>query len=361
MRGSVVISFALLMAARCAPAQDVVSAASGVVQYFEGAVVLDGKLIEHKAAVFPSLKNGSIIRTEKGRAELLLTPGVYLRVDENSSLRMASNSLADTRLELLDGTAILDNLNANSSDATVLIFRGSEVRFPKPGVYRVDYDLGELQVYSGEAEVAHHGVSSAVDPSHLYYFALELTTSKFGDGAMDEFYDWARNRSDIIADQNQRASAEQADAEDPDPTGGLGIFGVPPLYSSPGYATPAPLLGSSIYGSGIDPYYLYPPTPYSGFGFFPSILVLAPYRHRPGGSKWPVSAGFRPPPAINGWPKPIPGITHFPGTAQHYPIGIYRPTSTPLSRPGVTAVPRMPSMYAAPHAAVPHVTAVGHR
>ena len=237
MRGSVVVSFALLMAACCAAAQDVVSAASGVVQYFEGAVVLDGKPIEHKAAVFPSLKNGSIIRTEKGRAELF-TPGVYFRIDENSSLRMASNSLADTRLELLDGTAILDNVNANSSDATVLIYRGSEVRFPKPGVYRVDYDLGELQVYSGEAEVTHRGLSSAVDPSHLY-ISLELTTSKFGDGAMDEFYDWARNRSEIIADQNQRASAEQADAEDPDPSGALGMFGVPPLSSSPSYAAPA--------------------------------------------------------------------------------------------------------------------------
>ncbi|HWF48771.1 MAG TPA: hypothetical protein VG168_17315, partial [Bryobacteraceae bacterium] len=139
MRGSIFFAFALLLAA-CQPgaAQDVVSASSGVLQYFEGTVFLDNQPVEHKAAVFPSLKNGATLRTAKGRAELLLTPGVYLRADENTSLRMVSNALTDTRVEVTEGAIILDNANASSRGAVTLMIDESEVRFPKAGVYRID-------------------------------------------------------------------------------------------------------------------------------------------------------------------------------------------------------------------------------
>ena len=150
MRGSVVLSFALLvLGCRSGLAQDVVSASSGVLEYFEGSVLLDDSCVEHKAAVFPSMKNGSVVRTAKGRAELLLTPGVYLRMDENSAVRMVSNSLMDTRVEVTDGSVILDNLNATPGHALALLFHSSTVRFPKPGIYRIDGELGELEAYSG--------------------------------------------------------------------------------------------------------------------------------------------------------------------------------------------------------------------
>jgi hypothetical protein len=357
MRGSVFFSFALLLAF-CGEsiAQDVVSASSGVLQYFEGMVALDNKPIEHKAAVFPNLNNGSTICTKKGRAELLLTPGIYLRIDENSCLRMVSNSLTDTRLNMTEGSAIFDNLNASPNDAVLLIHEGSEVRFPRPGVYRIDSDVGELQVYSGEARVTHHRVSTTVDSSHLYYFALELTTNKLGDGAMDEFYDWAHNRSDVIANQNQLASAEQDDAQNADP-GSTGTFAVPPLYSLPSYA--APSLGYSTYGSTINPFYPYAPTPYPGFVSFASVLVLSPLRHWPSGLQWHGGAGsvYRPAPVITRWPSPTQGVlSHWPATGVHYPIGtsIGRPTT-------VTAMPHPISPPVAPHLAAPRVGAVGHR
>jgi hypothetical protein len=357
MRGSVFFSFALLLAF-CgeSAAQDVVSASSGVLQYFEGMVALDNKPIEHKAAVFPSLNNGSTICAKKGRAELLLTPGTYLRIDENSCLRMVSNSLPDTRLNMTDGSVILDNLNASPGDAISLLYEGSEVRFPKPGVYRIDSDVGELQVYSGEAKVTHHGVSTTVDSAHLYYFLLELTTNKFSDGAMDEFYDWAHNRSDVIANENQLASAEQDGAPDADP-GGIGTFAVPPLYSLPSYA--APSLGYSTYGSSINPFYSYAPTPYPGFVSFASVVVLPPLRHWPGGLQWRGGAGtvYRPAPVITRWPTPTRGVlSHWPTTAVYHPIGtsIGRPTT-------VTAMPHPISPPVARHSAVPRVGAVGHR
>jgi hypothetical protein len=351
-----------------------------VLQYFEGTVVLDGKTVEHKAAVFPSLKNGSDLRTAKGRAELLLTPGVYLRMDENSALRMESNSLTDTRLELTEGSAILDNLNATPGHAVALIFHQSTVRFPKPGIYRIDCEMGELAAYSGEAQVTHEdlsqrNVSSTVDSSHIYYFALGLTTSKFGDGSMDEFYDWAHNRSDVIADQNQIASAEQDDAQDADPGAGAGIFALPPPpFSPPSY--PDPTFGSYLYGSVIDPVYFN--TPVLGFPPFLGFIVLPPlHHHPPGGTRWPTrpvtGTGYGPRPVVTRWPTAtrigssyLSGTT-LPSTSLRFsPGSTYRPPTILSGRPIVTPMPRFnaPPVAAHPlavHPAAPHVGAIGHR
>src|SRR5271154_5033787 len=82
-------------------AQPVVAAHSGVVNFFEGSVSIDGQMLEQKFGRFNEMKPGSELQTGLGRAEILLTPGVLLRVDENSSIRMVSNKLADTKLEFI--------------------------------------------------------------------------------------------------------------------------------------------------------------------------------------------------------------------------------------------------------------------
>ena len=39
---------------------------------------------------------------------MLLTPGVYFRLGDNSEVRMVSPGLADTRVELVKGSALLE-------------------------------------------------------------------------------------------------------------------------------------------------------------------------------------------------------------------------------------------------------------
>ncbi len=369
MRGSVLFSFALLLGVSAAGvAQDVVSASSGVLQYFEGSVVLDNKPVEHKPGVFPSLKNGSVIRTAKGRAELLLTPGVYLRMDENSSLRMVSNSLTDTRLEMTDGSAILDNLNATPSRAITIIFQESAVRFPKPGIYRIGCELGELEAYSGEAEITHEKRSSVVDSSHLYYFLLGLTIPKVGDGATDEFYDWAHNRADVIANYNQVASAEQDEAQDADPGLGGGIFATPAPFSQPSYSAPSTsIFGPSIYASAIDPLYGYASTPFPYFSPSPVFVFLSPFRRRIGVTRWPerTGIGYHPLPLSTQYPTGThSGSSYLPGSTLRFPTGAgftYRPPMLTPARPIVTPVPRFRTPSVAAHPAAPHLGALGHR
>src|SRR5689334_8339432 len=96
-------------------AQSVISAHSGLIHYVEGSVLLDSKPVEVKIATFPDLKENSELRSEDGRAEVLLNPGAFLRMGENSSIRMVSNKLTDSRVEFLSGSVVIE---ADSSGTT---------------------------------------------------------------------------------------------------------------------------------------------------------------------------------------------------------------------------------------------------
>src|ERR1700690_1689923 len=98
----------VVLASGGAFAQSVISAHSGVVHYIEGDVAIDGSAINPRFGEFPDLKNGQVLSTEEGRAEVLLTPGVFLRMAENSSVRMISNALADTHLQVVSGSALIE-------------------------------------------------------------------------------------------------------------------------------------------------------------------------------------------------------------------------------------------------------------
>ena len=83
---SKVVRLALLIAlagvglASIADAQQVISAQSGTVHYIEGMVYAGGQLVDRKFGQFPALKAGEELETKDGRAEVLLTPGAFLRV-----------------------------------------------------------------------------------------------------------------------------------------------------------------------------------------------------------------------------------------------------------------------------------------
>src|SRR5207237_435782 len=135
--------------------------------------------------------------------EILLTPGVFLRIDENTSIRMISSSLMDTRLELLQGSVILDSLNRTADNTVVITFKDCQIRFPQKGVYRMDSEPPVLQVYNGQAEVTREGKPSLIDSSHLFLFSLGLQTQKFGDGDDDDFFQWSNDRSQFISADNR--------------------------------------------------------------------------------------------------------------------------------------------------------------
>jgi len=73
----------------------------GSINYIEGQAVLNNQALSPTSAGSVALEGGQLLTTHTGRAEVLLTPGIFLRIAENSSVKMISPDLANTSVQLL--------------------------------------------------------------------------------------------------------------------------------------------------------------------------------------------------------------------------------------------------------------------
>src|SRR5215469_7585566 len=111
-----------------ADSQLVTSTRSGIVHFLQGAVYLDDRPLESHPGKFSSVPKGGVLHTAKGLAEVLLTPGVFVRMGESSTIRMVDNALSHTRVELVAGSAVVDSGESNSGSSVRLIYRNWNIR-----------------------------------------------------------------------------------------------------------------------------------------------------------------------------------------------------------------------------------------
>lgn len=192
--------------------QDVISAHSGTIHYVEGKVTLDGDTVEPHFAQFPEVGNDHVLATEQGRAEVLMTPGVFLRLSEDSSFRMISNQLADTQIEILSGDALLEVDDLPKDNAITVKFLDSTTGLTRKGLYRFDAERHVIRVYQGSAStnLGEH-TASAHSGKEIKVENDKLVSDFFNAKDTDPFYRWAERRSEYIATANVSA-ARQAGA-----------------------------------------------------------------------------------------------------------------------------------------------------
>jgi hypothetical protein len=192
---------ALLVAAAPLWAQPVI-AARAVVSFALGKVYLDKEALAISATHFPEVKEQSVLRTEGGRAEVLLNPCAVLRVDSDSSFRMLDGSLLEPRLELLSGSAVVDIAGIRKGSDIRVQWAGSEVEMARRGNYRLDYSPAVLKVYDGRARVERHGVKSEVPGGRSVAFD-SLQTEKFDVRGGDGLDLWNHQRAIVLARARQ--------------------------------------------------------------------------------------------------------------------------------------------------------------
>jgi hypothetical protein len=174
-----------------------------VVHYVEGDVAIDGSAINPRFGEFPDLKKGQVLSTDEGRAEVLLTPGVFLRLAENSSVRMISNALADTHLQVVSGSALIEAGELLPNNAITIESVGVRIALPKKGLYGVDAASSRLRVYDGQAIVSLGNQQVVARKSHEIALDSDaLADTKFDIKETDPFYRWNARRAEYIADAN---------------------------------------------------------------------------------------------------------------------------------------------------------------
>jgi len=186
--------------------QNVISAKAGLVHYTEGKVLISDKEVRTKIGDFAEMKAGDVLRTEEGRAEVLLTPGVFLRVSENSSFRLAANKLEDIRLEVLSGSVLIEAGEVTKYDSIVVTAAGASIHIAKRGLFRIDTELASLRVVDGEAVVTASGQTLTVKEGKQAPLTGVLTATKFKKEAGDAFHRWAARRSGYLAAANLSAA-----------------------------------------------------------------------------------------------------------------------------------------------------------
>jgi hypothetical protein len=202
----------VLLGAGSAWSQAVISAHSGVIQYVEGQVTVDGNAVQPKFAEFPDVKPGQSLADEDGRAEVLLTPGVFLRVAEASSFRMLSNKLADTRVEILTGSALVEVGELLADNAITLQSHDAQIAVLKKGLYRIDAnDPARLRVYEGEARVTSGSQTITARRGQEVKFDTALEARGFDTKSTDAFYRWSARRAEYVAEANVSAAKSVSD------------------------------------------------------------------------------------------------------------------------------------------------------
>jgi hypothetical protein len=196
------ISFGLLVF--CAligqlSAQKVVSARAGLITYVQGFASLDSRRVAIKTTRFPQMKDGEALSTARGRAELLLAPGVILRLAENSQVRLADTQLSDTHVEIQRGDALIEVLQLPEGSRIQIHLADTVTEFTRTGLYRFGMMQKTLRVYGGEASVRSGSTSGATPVVVKRGMAVSLdpalTVEKFDRKQTDSLHAWAARRS----------------------------------------------------------------------------------------------------------------------------------------------------------------------
>ena len=253
------------------------------INYIEGQASLEGQQLSSKSVGHAELAKGQYLATANGKAELLLTPGVFLRLDNNSTVKMITPDLTHTEVQLTQGRAAVEVDQIYKQNDILVDLANGQTQLLKNGLYEFDATGNTVRVFNGEAaafrSVTPQPNEKAVKVKEGKQFAFtaadgqnELKTTGFNRNqteADDSLYKWSSLRSGYLGEANLNLARSYASQPGYTYGGGYGSgwFWSPSIYS---YTwLPGNGLFFSPFGYGFySPYYLYGGGPiYGGYGY----------------------------------------------------------------------------------------------
>jgi FecR protein len=279
----------LTLAVLSIPARAAIPPAPGVVNYIEGAASIDGQPITSKDIGRAEVKQNQSLATGQGKVEMLLTPGVVLRLGPNSQMRMVSPNLTDTRVELLRGTAMVEATDLHKENNIRVLNHGATTTLVKNGLYDFDANTPRVRVYDGQAIVQGNDKQVKLGKGkQVLLTADRLKAVSFDRNQRDDLYAWSSLRSQSMAQTSVHT---------------VGVYGGYPYAY--GY-------GPNWYW---DPYFAsYSFLPYGGFLYSPfGFGFYSPYAFYGGGLGF-YGGGYYRPGVFRGGVQPTPIRGGFRGT-----------------------------------------------
>lgn len=240
----------------------------GAINYVEGNASIGTEALSSKSAGSAQLQKDQTLTTQDGKVEVLLVPGVFLRVADNSSVKMVSPDLANTEVAVVKGRASVEVLDINKNNNIRIDLDDANTRLLNKGLYEFDADGHQVRVFKGKAEVFAGAQKVTLGGERMVALdtgaklkAKDFDTRKYED----DFFRWCALRSGYLSE----ASVDEARAY-VGVGAGPGWYG-PGWYGPGWYWDPNFLAYTFLPGDGI----FYSPF---GWGFYSPIVVYrSPY------------------------------------------------------------------------------------
>lgn len=183
------------------------TATPGTLNYVEGQASMGNQSLDSKSVGSAELQTGQILATENGKAEILLTPGVYLRVGSNTAVKMIAGNLTNTQVALNRGEAMLEVDEIYPQNDIRISQPGASTRIVKTGLYDFDAASQQVRVFDGKAVVSEGDHNTTVKGGHE--IALNAAGKvkaqgfdKKGVEQSDDLYRWSSLRSQYLSEAN---------------------------------------------------------------------------------------------------------------------------------------------------------------
>jgi hypothetical protein len=191
-----------------------ISAKAGGVNAVIGQVLVkrSGQASEQRLTVEDDLASGDVVSTGVwARAEILLNPGSYFRLGENSEFELVDSSLDNLRVKLIKGSAILEVIGDEKTELRINVVTALQtLAVVRRGLYRINAQTGstELLVQKGRVQLpGNNPPEIAKGGRKIVVSGGSPLIAKIGKYDKDEFDKWSRERGETLAQANIRLSA----------------------------------------------------------------------------------------------------------------------------------------------------------
>lgn len=189
------------------------SAVPGTLNYVEGSARLDGQPITQSAVGRATLQAGQLLSTGNSRVEVLLTPGVFLRLGHNTTVKMLSPDLTDTAAAVERGRADVEVDQLFPQNRIHILLDHVPVQLVKTGLYEFNAGNDTVMTFDGMAVALRPNEKWVKVKDHHALNVAELATAKpekFNVDAQEQtgLYRWSSLRSDYLAEDNQQLAGE---------------------------------------------------------------------------------------------------------------------------------------------------------
>jgi hypothetical protein len=215
------LTFMLSLAALSATAfgQHANSARPGTLNYIEGQASIEGRQVSPQSVGNTTLEAGQVLATANGKAEILLTPGIFLRLGNDSSVQMVSPDLTHTEVRLEQGRANIEVDQIYSQNTILVDLENGQTQLLKKGLYAFDAGNATVRVFDGKAAV-YPGADTQtnVKPIDLkggHQLVLNGEPSKpqgfnKDQAEADPLYKWSSLRSQYLGEANLNLAEQYA-------------------------------------------------------------------------------------------------------------------------------------------------------